>query len=125
MLNRKWLMVLLIALAVAVVGVGTAVAISESPEITKHAERDDEESVDDAAEDAAEGEDTPITDEAALERASEAALSWLEQEHGVTGEVNDTEVGDEESYYEIEVELADGRQVDVQLTETFEVVGLD
>lgn len=125
MLKRKWLMALLTALALAVVGVGTAVAISESPEISEHAERDDDESVDDAAEDAAEGDDTPITDEAALERASEAALSWLEQEHGVTGEVTDTEVGDEESYYEIEVELADGRQIDVQLTETFEVVGLD
>lgn len=125
MSNRKWLMALLTALAVAVVGVGTAVAISESPEITEHAERDDDESVDDTAEDAAVGADTPITDEAALERASEAALSWLEQEHGLTGEVTDTEVDDEESYYEIEVELADGRQVDVQLTEAFEVVGLD
>lgn len=125
MFNRKWLMALLTALAVAVVGVGAAVATSESPGITEHAERDDDESVEDAAEDAAEGEDTPITDETALERASEAALTWLEQEHGVTGEVTDTEVGDEESYYEIEVELADGRQVDVQLTETFEVVGLD
>ena len=124
MLNRKWLMALLTALAVAVVGAGTAVAISESREITEHAERDDE-SGDDAAEDAAEGEDTPIIDETALQRASEAALTWLEQEHGVTGEVTDTEVGDEESYYEIEVELADGRQVDVQLTETFDVVGLD
>ena len=34
-----------------------------------------------------------------------------------------TEVGDEESYYEVEVTLDDGSQVDVQLDEQFNVVG--
>ena len=34
-----------------------------------------------------------------------------------------TEVGDEESFYEVEVTLADGSQVDVQLDESFDVVG--
>ena len=33
-----------------------------------------------------------------------------------------TEVGDEESMYEVEVTLEDGRQVDVQLDEAFHVV---
>ena len=34
-----------------------------------------------------------------------------------------TEVGDEESYYEVEVTLDDGREVDVQLDKDFNVVG--
>jgi hypothetical protein len=37
--------------------------------------------------------------------------------------VSDTEVGDEESYYEVEVTLDDGSQVDVQLDRDFHVVG--
>ena len=125
--SRKWLTAALAAAALAVVGVGAAVATSESPAITEHAEVEDEanESAEDAAEDAAEGEDTPISDQDALATASEKALAWLDTEHGVTGTVSDTEVGDEESHYEIEVTLEDGRQVDVQLTEDFEVVGLD
>ncbi len=54
----------------------------------------------------------------ALERASAAAL-----EHTGGGRVTETEVGDEESLYEVEVTLDDGSQVDVQLDENFEVVG--
>ena len=53
----------------------------------------------------------------ALEKASAAALA----ETG-GGEVTDTEVGDEESYYEVEVTLDDGTQIDVQLDEEFNVV---
>jgi uncharacterized membrane protein YkoI len=56
----------------------------------------------------------------ALERASAAALA-----HTGGGKVTDTEVGDEESYYEVEVTLEDGREVDVRLDETFTVVGDD
>ena len=37
--------------------------------------------------------------------------------------MTETEVEDEESYYEVEVTLDDGRQVDVQLDEDFNVVG--
>ena len=37
--------------------------------------------------------------------------------------MTETEVGDEESYYEVEVTLDDGSQVDVQLDEDFNVVG--
>ena len=48
----------------------------------------------------------------ALDKASAAAL-----EHTGEGRVTETEVGDEESYYEVEVTLDDGSQVDVQLDE--------
>jgi uncharacterized membrane protein YkoI len=61
--------------------------------------------------------EAPITGPA-LERASAVAL-----EHTGGGRVTDTEVGDEDSYYEVEVTLDDGRQVDVQLDEDFRVVG--
>jgi uncharacterized membrane protein YkoI len=54
----------------------------------------------------------------ALDRASTAAL-----DHTGGGRVTETEAGDEESYYEVEVTRADGSQVDVQLTRDFEVVG--
>jgi hypothetical protein len=54
----------------------------------------------------------------ALQRAGDAALA----ETG-GGRVTGTEVGDEESYYEVEVTLDDGRQVDVQLDENFVAVG--
>jgi hypothetical protein len=60
--------------------------------------------------------DTPIsgTD---LQRASDAALA-----HTGQGQVTGTEVGDEDSYYEVEVTLDDGTQVDVQLDKDFKVV---
>jgi len=63
------------------------------------------------------GGDKAITG-TALARASAAAL-------GATGggKVTETEVGDEESYYEVEVTRADGSQVDVQLGRGFNVVG--
>lgn len=53
-----------------------------------------------------------------LDRASAAALDYTGE-----GRVTETEVGDEESYYEVEVTLDDGSQVDVQLDERFDVVG--
>jgi uncharacterized membrane protein YkoI len=71
------------------------------------------------------GEDEPDDDAteqaitgADLERASAAALA-----HTGGGRVTGSEVGDEESYYEIEVTLDNGDQVDVQLDEQFDVVG--
>jgi uncharacterized membrane protein YkoI len=67
--------------------------------------------------DGPEGPDTPITG-SALDQARDAALK-----HTGGGKVTETEVGDEESYYEVEVTLDDGRQVDVQLDEQFRVVG--
>ena len=59
----------------------------------------------------------PITGEA-LEKASAAALA-----HTGGGRVTETEQGDEDSYYEVEVTLENGKQVDVQLDEQFRVVG--
>ena len=61
--------------------------------------------------------ETPITG-ADLERATAAALASTGG-----GRVTETEVGDEESRYEVEVILDDGSQVDVQLDENFVVVG--
>ena len=61
--------------------------------------------------------DTPITG-ADLQKASDAALAFTGE-----GRVTGTEVGDEESYYEIEVTLDDQSEVDVQLDEDFKVVG--
>lgn len=52
-----------------------------------------------------------------LDQASQAALT----ETG-GGHVTDSEAGDEESAYEIEVTLDDGSQVDVQLDDNFDVV---
>jgi len=58
----------------------------------------------------------PITG-TALARASEAALA----ETG-GGRVTETEVGDEDAYYEVEVTLPGGREVDVHLDRSFAVV---
>ena len=62
------------------------------------------------------GTEVPITG-VALERASQAAL-----EHTGGGTVTETEVEDEESFYEVEVQKLDGSSVDVQLDEQFNVV---
>lgn len=61
--------------------------------------------------------DTPITGDA-LDWVSAVAL-----EHLGEGRVTATEIEDEESYYEVEVTLDDGGQIDVQLDEEFNVVG--
>jgi uncharacterized membrane protein YkoI len=59
--------------------------------------------------------DKPISG-SALEKAKAAALA------DTPGRVTETEVGDEESYYEVEVTRPDGSQVDVQLDRDFNVV---
>ncbi len=61
--------------------------------------------------------ESPISGRA-LDQASVAALE-------VTGggTVTETEVGDEESYYEVEVTQPDGSQTDVQLDRHFNPVG--
>jgi uncharacterized membrane protein YkoI len=61
-------------------------------------------------------DEQPITG-TALARASEAALAQTG-----SGRVTETEVGDEDAYYEVEVTLDDGRQVDVHLDTSFAVV---
>ncbi len=60
--------------------------------------------------------DTPITGDA-LATATAAAL-----DHLGGGRVTGTEIGDEDSYYEVEVTLDSGGAVDVQLDENFAVV---
>jgi len=61
--------------------------------------------------------EAPISGEA-LKEATEAALA-----HTGGGRVTDTETGDEESYYEVEVTLPSGEETDVQLDKSFRVVG--
>jgi uncharacterized membrane protein YkoI len=63
-------------------------------------------------------EDDQAITGSALKKASSAAL-----DHTNGGKVTGTEVGDEESYYEVEVTRPDGSQVDVQLDHSFDVVG--
>jgi len=96
------------ALAVAVVAGGAGVAVAGGV-----FDDDDEE------EEEEEEEDVPITGEA-LDRASAVAL----EEHP-GGRVTDTEVGDEEGAYEVEVTLEDGDHVDVHLDEDFNVLSSD
>ena len=51
----------------------------------------------------------------------EASATALKATGG--GAVSGTEVGDEESYYQVEVTKADGSQVDVQLDRGFNLIG--
>ena len=68
------------------------------------------------------GGDDDATDRAitgpALDRAGAAALN-----HTGGGRVTETEIGDEEGAYEVEVTRADGSQVDVHLDSGFKVLG--
>jgi uncharacterized membrane protein YkoI len=97
-MNTKTKKGLIAAAAVAVLGAGgAAVAVGT-----------DESGDDDATQKSITG--------SALQRASDAAL-----EHTGGGTVTETEVGDEESYYEVEVTTDEGQQ-DVQLDRDFNVV---
>jgi len=69
--------------------------------------------------DSNEGPDVPITG-SALERASAAALAYIGE-----GRVTDSEIGDEEGYYEIEIRLNNGREADVHLDENFNVLSTE
>ncbi|MGH8907129.1 MAG: PepSY domain-containing protein [Egibacteraceae bacterium] len=100
-MNRKTTWIVSGALVVAVLSGGGAAAATGQTE----------------APDRPEAPDQQITG-TALDQASAAAL----KETG-GGRVTDTEVGDEEGYYEVEVTLDDGRQVDVHLDERFTVIG--
>jgi len=92
MFNRKRLL-LFTVIALFVAGTATAIVIATS-----------------------EDDETPISGEA-LEKASAAALAYTGG-----GTVTDSEIGDEEGFYEVEVTLADGREVDVHLDENFKVL---
>ena len=95
-----------IAIGAAAVGATTAGAQNGEAEVQD-------------ADDSNEGPDVAITG-TDLDRASAIALE-------VTGEgrVTDTEIEDEESYYEVEVTLDNGSEVDIQLDEAFNFVGTD
>ncbi len=61
--------------------------------------------------------DEPLTG-STLAKATAAALA-----HTGGGTVTETEIGDDGAAYGVEVKLADGRQVEVELDENFKVVG--
>jgi uncharacterized membrane protein YkoI len=100
-MNRRMKIVLGAAAAAVAAGVAAAGVASAADTAT-----------DDSADVAISGTD--------LDRASEAALA----ETG-GGEVVDSEAEDEENGYEVEVNLDDGRQVEVQLDADFAVVSSD
>jgi uncharacterized membrane protein YkoI len=95
-MNRRTTIIVAVGAAAAAAAVGTGIA---------------------GAAGGGDDDETPITG-SALERASDAALA-----HTGEGRVTETEAGDEESRYEVEVTLDDGSQVDVQLDADFQVVG--
>jgi hypothetical protein len=84
------------AAALAVVGVGAGVGVA-----------------------AGGGEDQPIQG-GARERATQAAL-----DHVGEGTVTETEMGDGGAAYEVEIRLDDGRELEIGLTENFEVIGTE
>jgi uncharacterized membrane protein YkoI len=61
--------------------------------------------------------DTPLSG-GTLDQAVAAALA-----HTGGGEVTDTEVGDDGAAYGVEIRLPDGSQVEVNLDESFTVIG--
>jgi hypothetical protein len=63
------------------------------------------------------GDDAPIP-ASARDQAVQAAL-----DHVGRGTVTETEVGDGGAAYTVEVRLPDGRQVEVELDEHFQVIG--
>ena len=62
-------------------------------------------------------DDQPLTG-SSLEKATAAALA-----HTGGGTVVETEIGDDGAAYGVEIRLDDGRQVEVNLDENFDVVG--
>ncbi|MFI1031456.1 hypothetical protein [Streptomyces sp. NPDC020951] len=95
-MRRKGKWIVGAVLSAALIGSGTGIAVATNG-------GDDDE--------------TPITGPA-LEKASVAALAYTGG-----GRVTDTEVGDEEGYYEVEVTLDNGKQADVHLDKDFKVLG--
>ena len=66
-----------------------------------------------------EGQDLAITGNA-FDRASAVALEYIRE-----GKVTDTELGDEDGYYEIEITLNNGKEVDVHLDEDYKVISTE
>jgi uncharacterized membrane protein YkoI len=106
--------------AVAVLGVGGAAIASAAggSDSSSQPAQSAQAAEDESGNEANEAPDQAISGGTALDKASAVAL-----QHTGGGQVTETEVGDEESYYEVEVTLDDGSQVDVQLDRSFQVVG--
>jgi hypothetical protein len=128
-----------LALALVIAGVGVGIASSRhvdlhrptapqqpdtrsrssvAPPANMADESDDPQGADDKRDKA-----TPISG-SALQEASDAALAYLAQ-RGLQGRVSETEAGDQESYYEVEVTLDSGRKLDVHLDRQFNVLQAD
>lgn len=114
--KRLAILVVLAGLLLGAAFVG-AMAFNGAAVLAQPGDGDAGEVEDGNTDDAAEGPDVPITG-TALDRASAAALDYIGE-----GRVTGTEVGDEEGYYEVEITLDNGRQVDVHLDEAFNVLG--
>lgn len=102
MRRTKWIVAGAIAIGLIGGGVGVAIAAGQ-----QDGQQEDE------------GTERPITGDA-LDKAKAAAL-----EHTGAGRVTETEIGDQEGYYEVEVTMPDGHQVDVHLDESFAVLGTE
>jgi uncharacterized membrane protein YkoI len=92
--RKRWLAAAVVAVAIVAGGAGIAVATGATGD-----------------------DDHPLTGET-LQRATEAAL-----EHTGGGVVTETEAGDDGAAYGVEVRLADGAQVEVNLDANFNVIG--
>lgn len=122
MINRlmisKQLVVLVILVGFLLGGAFAGMmAFNGAPALAQSGNDDAGETEDGDTDDTNEGPDVSITG-TALERASAAALAYKGE-----GRVTETEVGDEEGYYEVEITLDNGSQVDVHLDENFNVLG--
>jgi uncharacterized membrane protein YkoI len=105
------------AAAIAALGLGgAAIAGASGPGSDTRTDKPVAAQESDRGGDRAERPDKPIAGQA-LQRAQAVAL----QATG-GGKVTDTEVGDEEGAYEVEVTRADGSQVDVHLDKGFNVL---
>lgn len=99
------------AIGVAVGGFGIASAATTAINPAPSGE------VDDDGPNEANDSDTPLTG-TDLDQAVAAALA-----HTGEGEVTETEVGDDGAAYGVEIRLADGSQVEVNLDADFNVIG--
>ena len=106
------------ALAIGGAALAGATNNSDNSSSQPAAPQSSQQAEDESSNGANEAPDQAISSGSALDRAGAAAL-----EHTGGGQVTDTEVGDEESYYEVEVTRDDGSEVDVQLDRSFQVVG--
>ena len=121
-LNKPLLWLAILALLIGAIFIGSNTfsnASAASAPAAKMDEDDDINEVDDDDEDEDEDEvDVPITGDA-LDLASSAALEYVGE-----GTVTEAEIeNDEEGYYEVEVMLDDGSEVEVYLDEQFNVLG--